>query len=160
MLPRPSDYKEADEDLIPVCKVMFLNTLNISDRMVRTALGKVTQHGTMEGERRGGRKKTETDDDKRDAVRAHLSRFPRTESHYCGKSADPAEYLSTELNIKLMHRIYMEEYGEQQPVSEAFYRKEFHQMSLKFHRPKKTSVHFVQILGLETKHFKTRMIST
>lgn len=40
---------------ISVCKKLFLNTLSISERVVRTALSKVKETGVLESEKRGGR---------------------------------------------------------------------------------------------------------
>lgn len=48
-------YLPQKGDTIPVCKTMFLNTLNILEKTVRTALGKKQLTGTIEKDRRGGR---------------------------------------------------------------------------------------------------------
>lgn len=49
---------------INVCRNIFLNTLNISERTLRTVVEKVTDTGILEKDKRGGRveKLKETDE--------------------------------------------------------------------------------------------------
>ena len=65
---------------------MFLGTVGISERQVRTSLEKA---GREEDEGRGGRQKSfkMRDQTIKKQVEAHINRFPRTESHYCRKKA-------------------------------------------------------------------------
>ncbi|KAK4301995.1 hypothetical protein Pmani_025895 [Petrolisthes manimaculis] len=67
-----------------VCKTMFLNTLSISEKTVRTALKKMPS-GTVKTEKRGGRQDhlQEEHKQRRAKIKAHIDRFPRIESHYC-----------------------------------------------------------------------------
>ena len=48
-------YLTVNNEKVLVCKKFFLNTLGISERTVRTALGKVNASGAIEPEKRGGR---------------------------------------------------------------------------------------------------------
>lgn len=73
---------------VKVCKKMFLNTLNVSEKTVRTALAKKQDSVIIELDKRGGRSQVLTNKDEavRNAIEAHIQRFPRMESHYCRKS--------------------------------------------------------------------------
>ena len=113
---------------------MFLGTVGISERQVRTSLEKA---GRGEDEGRGGRQKSfkMRDQTIKKQVEAHINRFPRTESHYCRKKST-GEFLAPELTIQKMHDLYMEAHDDQ-PVSLSFYGSVFRKMGLKFHTPKK-----------------------
>ena len=89
---------------------MFLNTLNISDKTVRTALDKKQLTGTIEKDRRGGRPKSLAEEDKikRDAILQHINRFPRMESHYCRKDSK-RDYLHPDLNKQMMYEMFLKE---------------------------------------------------
>ena len=122
-----------------VFKVLFLNTLNISERQIRTVVLKITTTGAVESERRGGRQGSyiERDAEIHDRVRKHMDRYPRMESHYC-RSTSNKEYLSHELTVTKMHAMYNEECAsENQKVSFSYYAKVFNETNLSFHRPKK-----------------------
>lgn len=119
-----------------VCKRMFLNTLGISEKSVRTSLEKLKDTGVLKKDRRGGRQGSYIADDaeKRTAIKAHLNRFPRVESHYCRKDSSK-EYLHPDLTLRKMYSMFLEEYGTQ--VSFNLYRSVFKEMNLSIHRPKK-----------------------
>lgn len=103
-------YLPQNRDIISVCKTMFLNTLNISDKTVRTALDKKQLTGTIEKDRRGGRPKSLAEEDKikRDAILQHINRFPRMESHYCRKDSK-RDYLHPDLNKQMMYEMFLKE---------------------------------------------------
>lgn len=89
--------------LIPVCKKLFLNTLSISDRTIRTVMSKITESGVVEKEKRGGRPKALKIRDiaVRQAIKEHINRYPRMESHYC-RSSTSKEYLHPDLSLYKM----------------------------------------------------------
>ena len=119
---------------VPVCRAMFLATLGISERQVKTVLAKKQPCGLIEGERRGGRKTSEKDARLRDGVKRHIDRFPRQESHYC-RASSRCEYLSEDLNPEIMYRMYQSTTDECASLS--LYRKVLKEMKIKFHHPKK-----------------------
>ncbi len=121
--------------LIPVCKTMFLNTVNISARAITTTINKMKPEGTIEADKRGGRRNVENDKAMTKRVTEHINRFPRVESHYC-RSSSSRQYLSCDLNVNRMHMMYQQEYPEN-TVSLSFYTKIFKSMNLAFHLPKK-----------------------
>nr|CAH7767959.1 unnamed protein product [Callosobruchus chinensis] len=124
---------------VSVCKTMFINTLGISEKTLRTAMSKRTEEGVVEKERRGGRIKDlkEKDEKVRGSVLEHIQRFPRMESHYCRKSTT-REYLYADLTVKKMFSLYEEENaGKDTMCSYHTYRRVFRSLNLSFHHPKK-----------------------
>ncbi|CAH2014984.1 unnamed protein product, partial [Acanthoscelides obtectus] len=99
--------------LLPVCKNFFLKTLAISEKM-RTSLSKLSVYGTVEKEKRGGRRRClqERDQAINSDMRAHILRFPKVESHYCREKSS-RQYLHSELNLVKMYEMYKQEITEQ-----------------------------------------------
>ena len=120
-----------------VCKVMFLNTLGISERQVLTSLSKVNDAGVMQPGKRGGRHEIykKRDEKLHVLVRGHIDRFPKMESHYCRQKTSN-QYLLPNLTITKMHELYQREHNDER-VSLSFYSKVFRGVVLKFHHPKK-----------------------
>lgn len=71
-----------------------------------------------------------TTDENRDLVLDHIKSFPTVESHYCRKNSKKL-YLSSDLNLSLMYRLYKEMCVEKNRahVSEYVYRKLFNELS-------------------------------
>ena len=69
--------------------------------------------GTLEFERRGGRTESQRakDDRKKAAVKAHIQKFDKAESHYTRKDSQKL-YVHPELNAKKMHEMFSEENKE------------------------------------------------
>lgn len=123
-----------------VCQRFFLATLAISEKMVRTSLKKLTDVGTLDPERRGGsvQCKQRRDAVIRDLVCAHIDRFPRIKSHDCRQTG--REYLSSDLTISKMHRMYCDEQcDEKNVVSYTFYNEVLRSKNLSIYCPKKGS---------------------
>ena len=78
-------YLTSDVSVVRVCHVMFLNTVNVAERQVRTTLEKLTTTGNLQPENQGGRPQVQQQCDERvrRLVKSHIDRFQRTESHYC-----------------------------------------------------------------------------
>lgn len=134
-------YFTINGERIHVCKKMFLQTLAISEQIVRTSLLKVTEYGTVDNEKRGGRKNEtiiEKDEKKRKHAEEHIDRFERVESHYC-RASSSKEYLSEELNLPKMYRMFINDVkcGADEIPSFTTYSRVFHGKNLAFHRPKK-----------------------
>ena len=60
-----------------VCKKMFLNTMGISERQIRTVVTKLKLGGTLDEEKRGGRQTKFKHQALRDEVQKHIERFPK-----------------------------------------------------------------------------------
>lgn len=123
-----------------VCKTLFLHTLGITDKTMRTSLAKLSTEGVLQKEGRGGRqsaKVIERDKIIRAAVLNHIQRFPKVEAHYC-RASSSKEYLHPDLTVSKMHNMFLQELGPNDEIpSIDFYRKVFRSLNLSFHRPKK-----------------------
>ncbi|CAH1992646.1 unnamed protein product [Acanthoscelides obtectus] len=73
-------------------------------------------------------------------VMSYIDSFPKIESHYCRRDSKK-EYLSPELNISIMYRLYQEycEENDMSPVSRFVYQSILHEHDppLSFYKPKK-----------------------
>ncbi|KAJ0170598.1 hypothetical protein K1T71_013969 [Dendrolimus kikuchii] len=101
-----------DEDVL-VCKNFFLNTLQIGEQMVYTALEKVKLDEGFKDNRgvhnnRPRKMNTTTEF----SIKTHIELFPKVESHYTRKTSK-REYLSGNLNISKMYRFYSEWFANQ-----------------------------------------------
>lgn len=132
-------FLTANGQRMKVCQTLFLRTLGITERMMRTAKGKLSQTGILEPEMRGGRmsEKDRCRDQRiRSEVEIHIDRFPRVESHYC-RSSSTKEYLSPELTLPKMYDMFCEEYKGADKASYSTYCRVFKEKNLSFHHPKK-----------------------
>lgn len=123
---------------IPVCKLMFLNTLSVSEKVVRTALAKRKISGVIEKEKRRRRQQSQIERDNkiRTLITQHINRFPRVESHYY-RSDSTREYLHPNLTTRKMYRMLMQEQNDLlQPMpTYELYRQMFKSINLSFHHP-------------------------
>jgi hypothetical protein len=123
-----------------VCKTCFLNTLSITDRVTRTAISKLTNEGSVEKDKRGGRQsKVIIDRDKkiRQMIDNHIAKFPRVESHYC-RADTTKEYLHPSLNLPKLYNMFVSELKESdEKPSYSTYVRVFKTKNLAFHHPKK-----------------------
>lgn len=133
-------FLTVDGHKIPVCQKMFLNTLSVSEQMARTALSKLTETGTIEKDKRGGRqsdKVIKRDADIKEAVQVHINRFPRVESHYC-RAGTNRQYLHSDLTKQKMYNMFCKEWAPKpNPPSFRYYEETVEAMQLSIHRPKK-----------------------
>lgn len=124
---------------VNVCRYLFLNTLSITERVLRTAVQKVSESGVVIKDKRGGRpqSKQELDARSRDLCVKHIDRYPRVESHYC-REGSTREYLHSDLTVKKMYRMFIRSL-EGNPLKPSFstYKRVFKGKNLSFHRPKK-----------------------
>ena len=82
-----------------VCKTFFLDTLDISDQMLYTAIKKQNL-GMSSGDCRGKHKTRpkKVSQVQLDFIKSHIESFPTVESHYCRKDTNRS-YLLPELNV-------------------------------------------------------------
>lgn len=95
---------------IPVCKTMFLETLDICDGWIRTSIRKVQEKGIVSPDRRGKNSKRPMPIDLKikESVRNHIEIIPRMPSHYC-RSTSSKEYLTEEIqSVSKMYDLYKE----------------------------------------------------
>ncbi|XP_041968420.1 uncharacterized protein LOC121725482 [Aricia agestis] len=97
-------------DPVPVCKVMFLNTLGIGAGMVTTALKKIEDSGgIITADARGGRNNRQLviDAEMIKSVCDHVNNFQPVESHYV-RSRTSKLYLDESLSYSRMFLLYKE----------------------------------------------------
>nr|CAH7749533.1 unnamed protein product [Callosobruchus chinensis] len=99
-------YLPLDGVRIRVCKTMFLNTLGIKKGVVAIALKKRSSVNTSFSDRRGRHVKKVIPEVK-NGIKRHTESFPLVASHYCGSDSE-RKYLSPDLNIIIMYRLYVE----------------------------------------------------
>ena len=132
--------KSESGDKICVCKEMFLKTLGIAERQVRTAIEKRSISGIVEVDKRGknGRMTKDNEKIKMEQCIEHVKLFPAVESHYCRASTSNV-YVSSELSYRKMFDMYREYCvaNSQTPASFSTYVKAVVSQKIKFHAPKK-----------------------
>ena len=88
---RSSTYEyflQIQEKNVKVCKKMFLDTLDISDTFVATALTKKNSLGTCDAEKTGKQsQRANSKDTEKEEIRRHINSFPRVESHCARKDS-------------------------------------------------------------------------
>lgn len=126
-----------------VCLKFFCATFAISHRVIENCAHNMSDSGLYIGDdkRKNTRPPNTTSDEAKRFVKEHIDSFPRVESHYCRRDSQK-QYISPELNISIMYRLYAKEYCAQkkiQPVSRFVYQKIFHDQEprLAFYIPKK-----------------------
>lgn len=101
------------DDEVPVCKTMFLHTLDVSDSWVESAVGKVRLQQSPEEvtiiDERGkhGKRKRRLPDHIVESVRQHLALFPRSGIPPQGKGFQ-RKCLADGHSVSKMHRMYLE----------------------------------------------------
>jgi hypothetical protein len=126
---------------IKVCKVVFLKTLAISDgRMNRALVNERRNVGVVQGDKRGkiDHKTQRIPEVKVAEVEAHIRSFPVNISHYTRSHSEERRYLSPNLSINEMYRLYVQKCAEDdtEPVKDSMYRHIFNtKFNLAFHAP-------------------------
>lgn len=122
-----------------VCKIFFLRTFDISVRRFQVVCSKTTDLGIVESDKRGTKEPpNKMESSKKKTVLIHIRMFPKYASHYSRKDNPNARYLSGDLSISKMYKMYQEFCNErhEEPVKESYYRFVFNtEFNLKFHKP-------------------------
>lgn len=115
-----------------VCKKFFLGTLGYplhNDIIVRDVLSKTSANELVANPIKKGHpseKKIE-----RESIKSHIKSFNPSTSHYRREHAPERLYLPSDINIKLMHKNYLEKYPDKK-ISYELYRKEVQEMNISF----------------------------
>lgn len=130
---------KVNDNIINVCKVMFLNTLSIGEKYVKITVNKKNESGMTENDRRGRHvPSNKTNPVVVESVKDHISLYPSYESHYT-REKSKRRFLGPELNITLMYKQYkekMENKNEKEYAKEWLYREIFNtQFNLSFKLP-------------------------
>ena len=91
-----------DGQSVRVCQSMFLNTLNISEKTLRTTIARVTDKGTIEKEKRGGRPEILQEEDKKKEMQFLLISIDSQEWSHTTLGEIPSEIIKfyTLISIK------------------------------------------------------------
>lgn len=121
-----------------VCGKFFKNLLQISHGRINSALKRWKSSNLKD--KRSSSKVNQMTPEKIQAMRDHISRFPKYISHYNRETTD-ALYLDSTLNLKLMYKLFKSNWTAAKPdngskqnklPSIGSYRKVFERMNLKF----------------------------
>lgn len=122
-----------------VCKEFFLRTFDISVRRFQVVCRKTTELGMTEPDKRGKKEPpNKIKESSKKFVITHINMFPKYKSHYSRKDNPNTKYLSGELSINKMYKLYEEFCFEKQeaPVKQSYYRFIFNtEFNLRFHKP-------------------------
>lgn len=130
-----------------VCKTFFINTLCISEQVVKTALLKRNLCGGVDADKRGKCTAVKTKDiEARKLINDHIEKLPLLPSHYCRKDSSKV-YLPSNYNIALCYKLFLESLNEQQKYpcpSFSTYSRVFNSKNISIHNPKKDSCNFCE----------------
>lgn len=133
-------FPKHDLPKIRVCKVFFLNSLSISQKVVYNVhANKNPLSLTPPDEKRGKQIDNRISSERKDFVFKHISSYPTIQSHYC-RADSQRKYLDSNLNISKMYDQYVTLCLSQNEISvkSHIYRSIFNNnFNLSFYTPKK-----------------------
>lgn len=133
-------FLTADLTREEVCRVFFLNTLDIKRDYVYNTIRRQSSTGLLRPNCQGKHgKQKKTTEALLQGVREHIMSFPVVDSHYC-RARTERKYLDSFLSLAAMYRLYSNQCDEKgvEKVNEAIYRKVFNtEFNFGFHKPKK-----------------------
>lgn len=111
--------------LIPVCKRTFLSILALKKGRVT---GVINRHfktmGESARENRGGDHKTKKYASKRKAITDFINKLVPLEIHYCRSKIKSRQYLSSELNINKLYKMFIAQAADEHKTIKASYFRE------------------------------------
>ena len=127
----------ATNELVPVCKGVFLGTLSIDQSMVYGAL-KNSAHNVVHTDKRGKNISNQLNQSTMDHVKAHIKSFPTVLPHYVRRNS-ARKYLDAALSLSKMYNLYELDCDEKNinPCCIGTYSNIFKTFNIGFHRPKK-----------------------
>ncbi|CAF4755652.1 unnamed protein product [Pieris macdunnoughi] len=142
-LPLITGSSESHCEKTEVCQTMFINTLAVSTRILKTAWKKYDGSAILEEDRRGrhDNHKIVIDDAMKQSVCDHVRAFVPVESHYIRKNSQKL-YLQGDLSIAKMFKLYLEWFDCEKYTSKATKERQYRDIvnlnfNLAFHIPKK-----------------------
>lgn len=142
-LPLITSSSESHCKKTDVCQTMFINTLSVSTRIIKTAWKKYDGSAILEEDRRGrhDNHKIVIDDAMKQSVCDHVRAFVPVESHYIRKNSQKL-YLQGDLSIAKMFKMYLEWFDPEKYTSKATKERQYRDVvnsnfNLAFHIPKK-----------------------
>lgn len=135
-----------------VCKSMFLKTLCIDSARIHRALQKA-ESGNLIDQRGRHTAWNKLDEADTEYVKTHIASFPTYKSYYSRKDTEK-DYLSPDLNLSLMYKLYETKCKEEQrkSVSQAAYRDIFYKdFNYSFKPPSKDTCKTCDMLDIQIK---------
>lgn len=130
---------ELNDAKVRVCKLFFINTLGISDRVIRTIIKKI-QSGYLEIDKRGKHNNHPTvDTNIQTDIMNHIESIPRIDSHYL-RAQTTKQFIEGGKTIADLHRDYKKlcEENNKQAGNYLLYRRIFYSnFNISFFIPKK-----------------------
>lgn len=156
--------REGKETVVPVCKVMFMNTLAIWDGVIDSAWAHINQETkTPTPDKRGKHKNRskKTTEAQKETTRNHINSYPRIPSHYV-RSRIQREYVENGLSIAKMFRQYKQwcidnSIPKEEIVSAFQYRHIFnYDFNIGFFKPKKDRCQLCTLMKTGTRAERER----
>lgn len=142
-LPLKTESTDTQYERIEVCQTMFLNTLSVTKRTLRTSWEKYDGSANIEADQRGRHKnhRVVINEAMVKSVCDHIKSFAPIELHYIRKDSTKL-YLSGDLCIAKMHKLYLEWYDSTKYNNKALKQRQYRDIAssnfnLGFHVPKK-----------------------
>lgn len=112
--------------LIRVCQRSFSKILGVGIHRLRNISKKFLLYGDIPQEKRGGDRVSSKNSAKKENVKQFIESFKRIESHYCRSAISERKYVSSDLNIRKMWRMYQnKQEDETLKVRQCFFRNVF-----------------------------------
>lgn len=147
--------------LIPICKRTFLSILALKKGRVT---GVINRHfkamGEPAQENRGGRRKTQKYAPKREAVKDFIKKLQPLEIHYCRSKIKSRQYLSSELSISKLYKMFIAETAdEHKDIKASYFRQIFKtEFNIGFGSPRTDMCSTCIVLKERLKHEKTNEV--
>lgn len=141
--PNNAYYFIVDDKNVRVCKIFFMATLSINNRVIQTIIKKqkVCESGKIvEVDKRGKHNNHyQVDQAIKNEIREHIKSIPRIDSHYC-RATTSKEYIEGSKTLSDLHRDYLKICEEKKSPAANYhmYRKIFEEeFNIAFYVPKK-----------------------
>lgn len=117
---------------VQVCKAVFLNTLNISNKRINYCLNIKQKEKMCSPDRRGRTTANKVSEERINNIKEFLNSIPRYKSHY---TSSDKSYFSPDLTKKILFDLYKEKYPRDHVRQEYFYT-EFRKYEIGIYIPK------------------------
>lgn len=109
--------------LVRVCQRAFSKILGVGIHRLRNISKKFLLNGKIPQENRGGDRVSRKNSAKRESVMRFIESFKCIEAHYCRSCTSERKYVSSDLNIRKMWRMYEEKQEDESlKVRHSFFR--------------------------------------
>lgn len=105
-------YLKTPKDTFQVCKKAFCSVHSVSTARVRRLTKYLRENIAAPADMRGrhSNRPNKVPDDILKQIDDHIKSFPKRRCHYGGVKTNEIRYLSSELNVSTMHKLYLQKY--------------------------------------------------